>query len=411
MKSNLETNRREYKQSLSDELEKEIVAFLNANGGELYIGMQDDGKPIGVNNPDTIQLKIKDRLINNIRPSIMGLFDIHTQMYENKAVLIITVASGLETPYYIKQKGLSESGCYIRIGSSAQSMTEEMIERLLQNRHPVSLANMISRHQDLTFNQMKIFYEGKHKILNKHFAKTLDFLTLDGHYNYLAYLFADNNFISVRVAKYWGTDKVELRELNDYGECSLTKAVNAVLDKFEIENITQARIAGLGPRQEKRLVDNNALREAIINAFAHNDYSTGETPIFEIYSDRFEITSYGGLVAGLSVEEFFEGVSRLRNPEIMRIFRDIELVERLGSGMHRILKVYDRSIFTITKNIIRVSFKLDNNIGNNTKDSKKNNSQKTVNKIVAKNSLKNGNKKSGKKSSKKSKTTTKINKK
>ena len=76
-----------------------------------------------------------------------------------------------------------------------------------------------------------------------------------------------------------------------------------------------------------------ALREAIVNSIVHNDYTREVPPKFEFFDDRFEITSYGTLPEGLSEEDFFEGVSMPRNKEIMRIFRDLELVEHLGSGV------------------------------------------------------------------------------
>ncbi len=72
--------------------------------------------------------------------------------------------------------------------------------------------------------------------------------------------------------------------------------------------------------------------------------------------DRIEITSTGGLVQGMTEEEFFSGYSAPRNKELMRVFKDRHLVEQLGSGMIRILKKYDCSIFTITPNFIKVAF-------------------------------------------------------
>jgi len=74
-----ETNRLEYKRELTDDIEKEIVAFLNSEGGRIYIGIEKDGSVVGVSQPDALQLQIKDKLINNIRPNIMGLFDIFVQ--------------------------------------------------------------------------------------------------------------------------------------------------------------------------------------------------------------------------------------------------------------------------------------------------------------------------------------------
>ncbi|MCL2132324.1 MAG: ATP-binding protein, partial [Lentimicrobiaceae bacterium] len=151
--SNTETNRREFKEILTDNLEKEIVAFLNANGGKIFIGIKNDGTIVGVDNPDETQLKIKDRILNNIRPGMMGLFDIFIEQYDDKQVVVINLAGGTATPYYIKKYGRSEKGCFIRIGSSSQPMTEEHIQTVMQHSHRVSLLNIPARHQDLTFNQ------------------------------------------------------------------------------------------------------------------------------------------------------------------------------------------------------------------------------------------------------------------
>ncbi|GHT52932.1 hypothetical protein AGMMS49982_14490 [Bacteroidia bacterium] len=351
----MENSRIEYKLILTENIEKEVVAFVNTDGGEIHIGVRDDGEVVGVQNPDEVQLKIKDRLVSNIRPSILGLFDIDLSEEDNKTVVIVRLSAGVETPYYIKQKGRSEAGCFIRIGSSAQPMPEEMIKKMMTKQHPLVLVNNPSRHQDLTFNQLKIFYEGRGILLNSQFAKNLDFLTPDGKYNQLAYLFADENNMSVRVAKWWGNDKMELRENEEYGYCSIVKSMQKVLDKFDIENVTLAAKVGIGQRQEKRYVDSKTLREVIINAFAHNDYESGETPIFEIFSDRFEITTYGSLVEGLSKEEFFTGVSKPRSREIMRIFKDLEYVERLGSGIPYIVRKYGRDVVQFMSSVVRFS--------------------------------------------------------
>ncbi len=109
-----------------------------------------------------------------------------------------------------KKYGFSEAGWFIRIGSSSQPMTEEIIEGFISKRHPPSLVRMPSRHQDLTFRQLKIYYESKGSELNKNFAKSLDFFTKEGEYNQLAYLFSDVNRVSIRVGKYAGIDKTEL---------------------------------------------------------------------------------------------------------------------------------------------------------------------------------------------------------
>ena len=291
----IESNRVEYKQTLTDTLEKEIVAFLNYHeGGVIYIGIDSHGRATGCENPDALQLKIKDKLKHNISPSCLGLFEVILEKIDTKDVIKIIVASGRETPYYIKKLGMSPKGCYIRIGSSSEPMSQSMIEDLFARRVKNSLSKIKSHRQDLTFEQLKIYYEEKGLKLNDKFASNLELLTEDGYHNYVAYLLADTNATSIKIAKYAGSDKIDLIENNEYGYCSLIKATHKVLDKLDVENKTAALITSK-TRKEQPLWNKVALREAVINAIVHNDYTTEIPPVFEIYNDRMEITSSGGI--------------------------------------------------------------------------------------------------------------------
>lgn len=126
-------------------------------------------------------------------------------------------------PHYIKKKGMSPNGCFIRVGTSAQPMTTEQIDSLYSKRTRVSLRNIVSPRQKLTFEQLQIYYQSKGLSLNDKFAESLDMLTEDGKYNFIAYLLSDDNGMSYRVAKYAGKDKVELIENEEYGYCSIIK--------------------------------------------------------------------------------------------------------------------------------------------------------------------------------------------
>ncbi|HCX62593.1 MAG TPA: transcriptional regulator, partial [Clostridiales bacterium] len=355
-----ESNRIELKKELNDSLEKEIVGFLNYNeGGELYIGIDDNSNVVGVENSDDIQKRVVDRVKENIYPSTMGLFDVTTLKKEGKDIIKVVISSGPEKPYYIRKYGMSPKGCLIRVGTTVQQMTKEMIDTLYSKRIRNSLGRLISPRQDLTFKQLKIYYEESGYDLNDKFLNNLELYTEDNKLNYAAYLLADENGISMKVAKYSGVDKVDLIENAEYGYCSLIKSTNNILSKLDIENITKAEITST-IRKEKRIVDSAALREAVINAIVHNDYSNGIPPVFEIFSDKIVITSSGGLPQELNQEEFFEGISAPRNKELMRVFKDVKLVEQLGSGVQRILKVYDRSIFKFSPNFLKVSFPINN---------------------------------------------------
>lgn len=127
----VENNRVELKKALNDSLEKEVVGFLNYyEGGEIYIGIADDGTVAGVEDSDDIQKRIVDRIKNNIYPSTMGLFDVITVNLDNKDVIKVIISSGPEKPYHIRKYGMSPRGCLIRVGTTVQQMTKEMINSL-----------------------------------------------------------------------------------------------------------------------------------------------------------------------------------------------------------------------------------------------------------------------------------------
>ncbi len=169
------------------------------------------------------------------------------------------------------------------------------------------------------------------------------------------YLGIDENGMSIKVAKYRGKDRVHLIESNEYGYCSLIKATKSVLDKLDLENKTASTITAK-ERIDVRLWNPVALREAVINAIVHNDYTREVPPKFEIFADRIEITSACTLPEGLTQAEFFEGYSIPRNKELMRVFKDLEMVEHLGSGLPRITEFYGPECFRFTENFLRITF-------------------------------------------------------
>ena len=364
----IEDYRNEFKLKLTDKLEKEVISFLNTKGGNIYIGVNDDGKIIGLDcNVDELQKEIKDRIKNNIVPSTLGLFDCIVENKDNKLYIKIVIAEGVEKPYYLRGFGMSIDGCFIRVGSSIQSMPNELINKEINKRTRNSLRNIISPIQDLSFSQLKIYYEEKKYHLNSNFLKQLEFFTNEGKYNYLAYLFSDNNTVPILFAKYDGITSTNIIENENYGGCSLIKATKQILSKLEVENKTYTKIT-YPERKEIKAFDYIAVREAVINAIVHNDWSYECSPKFELYSDRIVISSNGGLASEMTKEEFLQGFSLPKNKEIMRIFKDLDLVEQMGTGVLRIVESYDTNVFKFFPNFIRVSIPLKNNSFINNKD-------------------------------------------
>ncbi len=352
-----EDEKTELKRILNDAFEKEVDAFLNTLGGQILIGIEDNGTVCGVENADQVALSIADRIRNNILPSAMGLFTVEIRQEEMRSYLVVTVAGGLERPYYLKKYGMTPNGCYTRIGTQASPMTQNMIDGFFSRRILNTLHNVVSPNQELTFTQLKIYYQEKgYDAAGSYFLKNLDLFTEDGKYNYAAYLMADHNGTSIKVARFRGTEKLDIVERNEFGRCCLIKSALNVLERLNVANTTVVRVGGKAQRKEIRLIDPAALREAVLNAIIHNDYINGAYPVFEIYDDRIEIISSGGLPVGLSEKEFFAGRSLPRNKELMRIFSDMDLCEQLGSGMKKILRIYPQSVFSVSEHFIDVHF-------------------------------------------------------
>lgn len=379
----IEDVRNEFKIKLTDKFEEEVISFLNTNGGNIYIGVNDKGDIIGINgNIDLLQRTIKDRIKDNIMPSTLGLYDVIVLEKDNKKYIKVIIAKGSERPYYLKGMGMTPDSCFIRVGSSIQSMPKEMINNEFSKRTRNSLKNIVSPKQDLTFSQLKIYYEEKGFSINNNFLKQLDLYTDDGKYNYNAYLLADNNSISIRFGKYDGINSVNLIENEDFGNCCIIKATKNILNKLEIENKTFTKIE-YPERKEIKMYDYIAVREAVVNAIVHNDWSNEYSPKFEIFSDRLVISSNGGIQDNTTKEEFLEGFSLPKNKELMKVFNDLDLVEQMGTGIIRILQSYNKDSFEFFPNFIRVTFPFnENKFKTNTKEIKNNNLTEIQNSII-----------------------------
>lgn len=379
----IEDVRNEFKVKLTDKFEEEVISFLNANGGNIYLGVNDKGDIVGINgNIDLLQRTIKDRIKDNIMPSTLGLYDVIVLEKDNKKYIKVIIAKGNERPYYLKGMGMTPDSCFIRVGSSIQSMPNEMINNEFSKRTRNSLKNIVSPKQDLTFSQLKIYYEEKGFSINNNFLKQLDLYTDGGKYNYNAYLLADNNSISIRFGKYDGINSVNLIENEDFGNCCIIKATKNILNKLEIENKTFTKIE-YPERKEIKMYDYIAVREAVVNAIVHNDWSNEYSPKFEIFGDRLVISSNGGIQDNTTKEEFLEGFSLPKNKELMKVFNDLDLVEQMGTGIIRILQSYNKDSFEFFPNFIRVTFPFnENKFKTNTKEIKNNNLTEIQNSII-----------------------------
>ena len=350
-------NRVEFRRELDNRFEQVVVSFLNyTGGGEIVVGADARGNAVGLADAQAARWQIIDRIGKYIRPRTSGLFNVIIEREDEKDIIRVIVSCGPERPYFIRGFGRNDQGCFTRVGGVAQAMSKQMIEKMSIKRQQTSLQSVLSPRRQLTFKQLCIYYAEKDLDPSEEFIEELELRQSGGEFNLAAYLLADKNSVSIKVAVYAGTDKAELQETREYGNCCLLTAARRVLDRLDSENRTFARITSQN-RLEKEGVDSIALREAVINALVHNDYTKG-VPSVEIFADKIVVASCGGLVEGLPEADFFNCRSMPRNRELMRVFCDIELAEQLGSGISRILKAYDPSVFEFRPGFVSVTFPL-----------------------------------------------------
>ena len=163
-----ETEKTELKRILNDSFVKEVVAFLNTMDGTIYIGVEDDGTAVGVNNLDEVLRNVADIITTQILPNPQEFVKIGT-VYENgKQVIEVSVKKG-NGLYYIKKYGRSSAGCFVRIGTSARSMTEEQIESefTAKAKTSVKIIDVEARNQNPTFRYLKMLFTSKGLSVNE----------------------------------------------------------------------------------------------------------------------------------------------------------------------------------------------------------------------------------------------------
>lgn len=333
-----ENEKVELKREYVAEIKKEVVAFANTDGGTIYIGIEDDGSVCGVNDADDVMLKVASSLRDTIAPDVMPYVSIGVKTMEEKQVVYIKVEPGANKPYYLKEKGLRPSGVYVRKGSSSQPVSDEGIRQMVIESGGQSFEERRSIDQNLTFDAMSSFFDSRGIAFDPSQMKTMKMIGDDLQYNNLALLLSDQCPVTIKVAVFDGKEKVTYRTRREFAG-SLLKQVDDVYGFIDLQNKTSSTFKGLY-RDDSRDYPEEAIREALLNSIVHRDYSCVGSVIINIFDDRMEFVSLGGLVNGIELESIFLGVSRTRNPNLASIFFRLNLVEAYGTGIEKILRSY-----------------------------------------------------------------------
>ena len=348
----IETEHTEFKAStaqLSRAIES-LVAMLNKHDeGRVLFGVLDDGTVIGQDVNSKTLKDISEAIAQRIKPSVLPFIDV--VLNDGHPIISVSVI-GHNKPY-------SANGLYlIRNGSENKKIEPEHLKDLVFVSSTDSMTQIESIHQDLTFNQLKQLYVIKGlNIDHTTFEKNMGLLSSNHRYNLLAELVADNNDFSIKVVRFKGTDKSELLVRNEYGYKCLILSMQQALEYVDSLNETRVKVDASFARKEEKLFDAACLREAWINACLHSKWSRMVPPVINIYQDRLEIVSIGGLPVDYSLEDFYLGISHPINRGLQKIMGQLGIVEQTGHGVPEIVKKYGKEAFSVSDNHIIVTLK------------------------------------------------------
>ena len=329
----------ELKSIVTDEIKKEIIAFANGEGGKLYIGVQDDGTIIGLDNPDGTALQISNMVRDAIKPDLSMFLHYETQDIGGKKIIAVDIQRGTERPYYIAKKGLRPEGVYVRQGYSSVPATDTAIRRMIKETDGDSFEEMRSLEQNLTFEMAKKEFSERQIPFETAQMKTLGILSRDEIYTNLGLLLSDQCVHTIKAAVFEGNDQSVFKDRKEFSG-SLFKQMEEVYDYIDFHNQTYSTFDKLR-RIDTRDYPETAVREALLNSLVHREYSFKASTLISIYNDRIEFISIGGLVTGVTLDDVLMGISVCRNVKLANVFYRLELIEAYGTGMRKIMNAYE----------------------------------------------------------------------
>lgn len=343
----------EFKQDTSSHegIVKTLIAFANTSGGTLVIGVEDKTKKIkGVDKPLDIEERLANLISSSISPKLIP--NIEIVPWRKTYLVTVEIYPSNNRPHFLEKRGL-EKGTFIRIGSTNRLADPSMIDELKRYSQSKSFdeqPNIALSKDEIDFNAVNDAFS-EYRIIKDADYETLRLLTkVQKKYvptNGGIILFGKNREkyfpdAWLQAGRFQGKDKsniIDSENIDAYPIIAIKKTIDFIqkhlFHSMEIKTIK---------RQEKWNVPEIALREAIINAFVHADYSQSGAPIrVSIFDDRIEIENPGILPFSLTIDDLYAGVSKLRNPVIGRVFHELKLIERWGSGITRMTRACEEA--------------------------------------------------------------------
>ena len=324
-----------------DQLAKTVVAFANTSGGKLVLGVDDKRQVTGISETDifALQDQVASIVFDRCYPTILP--EVYTVNLLGKLVLVVEVFRGNLLPYYLKSAG-KNGGTYLRIGATNRKADFEHIVELERQKRNQSFDEEAYREQalqTLDLRPLEARFSAVGKPLDQEKLKNLKLIREEHDTLWpthgLMILLGLLPHASTKCARFKGFDMSVFLDRKEY-----TGDIFTQLEQTEafIKNHIHlhGEIKGL-QRTDTYEIPLGALREALINAFIHRDYTNpGRDIKVGVYDDIINVVSPGGLPSTLTPESLMDGRSEIRNRVIARVFKELGYIEQWGSGIARI---------------------------------------------------------------------------
>lgn len=344
-----ENKRLEYKENMeSGTFLKTISAYANYGGGKIIFGIADDGTVKGISKPEEACLNLENKINDSIKPVPEYSIEIGED-----STIILSVCEGPYKPYLYKGKA------YKRYDSATIEVDRLEYGRLILEGQNQSYEELPSSMQELTFDRLEEELKKSLGItcLNKDILKTLELYSEKRGFNNAAALLADKNqFPGIDMIRF-GSSIDEIMDRATFEHMSVLAQLSSCIEMFQTY-YQYEKIEGVERKQIDKIPE-KAFREAIANALVHRAWDVRASIKISMFEDRIEISSPGGLPAGIGREEYLNGqISVLRNPILGNVFFRLKYIEKFGTGIMRINRSYSNALekpsYQIFENSIQV---------------------------------------------------------
>lgn len=338
MNDDVESGQVEFKQSVCAGVIKTIIAFANTEGGDLYIGVADDGEVVGVENLDDELTRLSSMMRDSIRPDILMHCSVRPDMTDGKSIIHVHVERGTKRPYYLASKGPRPEGVFIRSGAATLPSSESSILHMIRQSEQDSFESRPSLVQDLTFEYASAEFGRKGLPLGTDELRTLGARTPTGTYTNLGLLLSDQCPPTIKAALFSDDERTTFTSREEYSG-SILKQLSDAYGFLERNNHYRTAFDGL-ERIDHHDVPPIALREALVNSVAHREYALSGPTLVSVMPSEIEIVSLGGLPLGIEFPDLSAHISMPRNKLLSNVLFRLELIEAYGTGIGRMRGSY-----------------------------------------------------------------------